>query len=78
MARYTNNSALSAALRQTQAPESPASFGSFGATELFCPKCQCSMPVREKMLLVIPGGELFDYCCKQCGTTVGKKQTGPR
>jgi len=30
------------------------------------------------MLLVIPGGELFDYCCKQCGTTVGKKQTGPR
>ncbi len=55
-------------------PEEPESFRSFGATELYCPKCNIAMPVREKMLLVLPGGDLYDYTCTRCGTVLGKKQ----
>ena len=69
---------LAARTPRAAAAEPEASYRSFGATELFCPKCKQSMPVREKMLLVLPTGDLFDYCCTKCGTSVGKKQTGAR
>ena len=49
----------------------------FKASELYCPKCKKSMPVREKMLLVVPGGDLFDYVCVKCGTSVGVRNTAP-
>ena len=31
------------------------------------------MPVREKLLLVLPDGELYDYTCQGCNSSVGSK-----
>ncbi len=50
-------------------------FGSFTATELYCPKCKSAQPVREKLLLVLPGGELHEYLCAGCGTSLGERTT---
>ncbi len=53
-------------------------FGSFTASELYCPKCQSSQPVRERLLLVLPSGELHEFLCSHCGTSLGKRTvTGP-
>jgi hypothetical protein len=48
-------------------------FERFQATELYCPKCQRSMPVRERLLLVLPEGDKFEYLCARCGTSVGSR-----
>ncbi len=48
-------------------------FGSFTATELYCPKCKRSQPVREKLLLVLPSGEIYEYLCTGCASTLGKR-----
>ena len=48
-------------------------FGKFTATELYCPKCQVSQPVRERLLLVLPTGELHEFTCSHCGTSLGKR-----
>ena len=48
-------------------------FGSFEASELYCPKCKRSQPVRERLLLVLPTGELHEYFCGQCATTLAKR-----
>ena len=46
----------------------------FRASELFCPRCRNAMPVRERLLLVLPDGDLFEYCCQGCGTSLGKRK----
>jgi hypothetical protein len=46
----------------------------FRATELFCPRCRAAMPVRERLLLVLPDGDLFEYCCQGCGASLGKRK----
>ncbi len=54
-------------------------FGDFTASELYCPKCRRAQPVRERLLLVLLDGELHEYLCTQCGTSLGeRKVTGPR
>ena len=45
----------------------------FNATELYCPRCQRSVPVRKKLLLILAEGEKYDYTCMACGTSVGDK-----
>ena len=45
----------------------PRQFGDFIASELYCPKCRSSKSVREKLLLVLPSGELHEYLCSSCG-----------
>lgn len=53
-------------------------FGQFTASELYCPKCRSSQPVREKLLLVLPSGELYEFLCSRCATSLGKRTvTGP-
>lgn len=52
----------------------PQQFGSFIASELYCPKCKRSQPVREKLLLVLPRGELHEYLCSQCATSLGERE----
>ena len=53
-------------------------FGAFTASELYCPKCRRSQPVREKLLLVLPWGELYEYLCSGCATSLGKRTvSGP-
>jgi hypothetical protein len=53
-------------------------FGKFTASELYCPKCKQSQPVRERLLLVLPTGELHEFICSRCATSLGKRTvTGP-
>jgi hypothetical protein len=54
-------------------------FDKFRATELYCPKCGRSMPVRERLLLVLPEGDKYEYLCARCGTSVGERiESGER
>ena len=50
-----------------------ATFDEFDALELYCPKCSRAVPVRKSLLLVLPGGDKYEYRCQQCGGTVGDK-----
>jgi hypothetical protein len=50
-----------------------ASFDQFEATELYCPKCSRAVPVRKSLLLILPSGDKYEYCCQHCGETVGDK-----
>jgi hypothetical protein len=49
------------------------SFDQFNATLLYCNKCGRAMPVRQRLLLVLPDGELYDYTCQACHSSVGSK-----
>jgi hypothetical protein len=57
-------------------PRSPApeSFAAFEASALFCPTCRTAQPVRERLLLVLPDGELYEYLCRFCGTSLGERR----
>lgn len=48
-------------------------FGSFSASELYCPTCRRAQPVREKLLLVLPTGELYEYLCSGCAASLGQR-----
>jgi DNA-directed RNA polymerase subunit RPC12/RpoP len=50
-------------------------FEDFRATALYCSQCGQSTPVRERLLLILPDGNLFEYICTMCGSTVGEKKT---
>jgi hypothetical protein len=53
-------------------------FEQFQASALFCARCQAARPVHERLLLVLPDGELYEYLCAACGASVGKrKATAP-
>ena len=49
-------------------------FENFTASSLFCEKCRAAMPVRERLLLVLPDREIFDYLCTECGSSVGQRE----
>ncbi len=49
------------------------SFEQLSASLLYCNKCGQAMPVRERLLLVLPDGDLYDYSCRRCGSSVGSK-----
>lgn len=48
-------------------------FEKFQATELYCPICRKAMPVRERLLLVLPEGEKFEDPRVRCGESLGDK-----
>jgi hypothetical protein len=49
-------------------------FENFTASSLYCEKCTAAMPVRERLLLVLPDREIFDYLCTGCGSSVGRRE----
>ncbi len=49
-------------------------FENFTASTLYCEKCKATMPVRERLLLVLPDKEIFDYLCTGCGSSVGQRE----
>lgn len=55
-------------------PRRRDSFEEFQASELFCGRCRASRPVRERLLLVLPDGELYEYLCSACGSSVGSRK----
>jgi DNA-directed RNA polymerase subunit RPC12/RpoP len=60
-------------VRNRRAPRGKKQFDRLQATELYCPKCGRSMPVRERLLLVLPEGDKYEYLCARCGTSVGDR-----
>jgi hypothetical protein len=50
-----------------------SNFEEFEATSLYCPKCKAAVPVRKKLLLVLPEGEEYEYLCVYCSSSVGMK-----
>ena len=49
-------------------------YDDFQAAQLFCPKCKAARPVRPVLLLVLPGKNIYDYRCAQCGTRLGTRE----
>jgi hypothetical protein len=52
----------------------PEQFEEFKASVLFCGRCKLPQPVRERLLLVLPDGELHEYLCATCGSSVGSRK----
>lgn len=51
----------------------PDAYREFEATSLFCPRCRQAVPVRKRLLLVLPSGNKYDYLCQRCGAEIGGK-----
>ena len=49
-------------------------FEALEASELFCPACKTSRPVRRHLLLVLPTGNKYEYRCAVCASPVGAKE----
>jgi len=49
-------------------------FESLRASELYCPRCKRMQPVRERLMLVLPRGELHEYRCQVCGEHTGSRE----
>lgn len=50
-------------------------FEDLTASALYCPRCRAAMPVHERLLLVLPDGELREYRCRRCLTSLGTRTT---
>ncbi len=48
-------------------------FKEFDATQLYCPKCKEAMPVRKRLLLILPEGDKYEYRCAYCAESLGTK-----
>jgi len=60
-------------MRRAPARPHARQFDELQASALFCGRCRAPQPVRERLLLVLPDGELHEYLCRQCGESVGKR-----
>ena len=59
---------------RARAGAAPEQFEEFQASVLFCARCKQPRPVRERLLLVLPEGELHEYLCTACGSSVGSRR----
>ena len=48
-------------------------FEDFKASALYCPRCKRAMPVHSRLLLILPDGELHEYLCQACASSLGTK-----
>jgi len=51
-------------------------FENLRASSLYCNRCKTAMPVRERLLLVLPDKEIYDYLCTGCGDSLGQREVG--
>jgi hypothetical protein len=49
-------------------------FEELQASVLFCSRCSAPRPVRDRLLLLLPDGELREYLCGACGASVGSRR----
>ncbi|PIS36091.1 MAG: cytoplasmic protein [Nitrospirae bacterium CG08_land_8_20_14_0_20_52_24] len=54
-------------------PNRQDAYKEFEASELYCPRCKEAVPVRKRLLLVLPEGEKFEYLCAYCSESLGTK-----
>ncbi len=57
----------------SQKDAKPSMYKEFEATELYCNRCQQAVPVRKRLLLVLPEGDKYEYLCAFCSESVGFK-----
>lgn len=57
--------------RRGAAPQSD--YDQFEATELFCARCRRAVPVRKRLLLILPQGDEYEYLCAYCSSSLGTK-----
>jgi hypothetical protein len=57
-------------------PSGPSQFKTLRASSLYCQKCKAAMPVRERLLLILPDKEIYDYLCTGCASSVGQREVG--
>ncbi len=50
-----------------------SNFEEIEATSLYCPRCKAAVPVRKRLLLVLPDGDEYEYLCAYCSSSVGTK-----
>jgi len=54
--------------------QAPKQFEQLEASALYCPRCKRAVPVRKRLLLVLPTqGDKYEYLCAHCATSVGTK-----
>jgi hypothetical protein len=63
--------------RPRQQPRTQEAFSDFQASVLFCNRCRSPQPVRERLLLILPDGELWEYLCTSCGSSLGTRRVTP-
>jgi hypothetical protein len=61
-------------MNRAAGPGGGGDFEEFQASVLFCSRCAAPRPVRERLLLVLPDGELREYLCGSCGASVGTRR----
>lgn len=49
-------------------------FENFRAAQLYCAKCGGPREVRERLLLVLPDKEIYDYLCTGCASSLGTRE----
>lgn len=49
-------------------------FENLRASSLYCNQCKAAMPVRERLLLVLPDKEIYDYLCTGCASSLGQRE----
>lgn len=59
--------------RPRSAQSRPAAYGQFEASSLFCPRCRQAVPVRKRLLLILPDGDKYEYLCSYCSFSLGTK-----
>lgn len=59
--------------RQNSPGRPQSSFGQFEASELFCSRCRRAVPVRKRLLLILPEGDKYEYLCAHCSNSLGTK-----
>jgi hypothetical protein len=55
------------------AQKAEPSYGQFEASALFCSRCRRAVPVRKRLLLVLPDGDKYEYLCTYCSNSLGTK-----
>jgi hypothetical protein len=53
-------------------------FKKLEAQVLYCPRCRVATEVRERLLLVLPDYDLYEYRCGVCFTSVGTRKVSQR
>lgn len=64
-------------MRQPSGDDPRRQFRDLEATLLRCPRCAEAVPVRKRLLLVLPEGDKFEYVCTRCSATCGTKIERP-
>jgi len=59
--------------RSNQPKNQQAAYAQFEASALFCPRCRQAVPVRKRLLLVLPDGDKYEYLCAYCSHSLGTK-----